>query len=242
MPGGITSALFGRMVTSDPRANIEAAIHVAHVFTVHPQETETDYFTVAADLSNLGDANTPGADHIGESELTAGLFYGYVVDLPTLVSNIEGCAAENYLAPDLDRSIAAATVARLVNLIAYVSPGAKRGPTAPYTWAQAILVEVGDRQPRSLANAYRTAITPDRDAALEALRNELQNYDRVYSREEVRRYTAMQPDLNIAHATQVTQPELSAWVAEVVNKGLATDQPVPTARSKTRQWSKAKDD
>ena len=37
LPGGLEGALFGRMVTSDPAANIDAAVHVAHAFTVHPE-------------------------------------------------------------------------------------------------------------------------------------------------------------------------------------------------------------
>ena len=61
LPGGLAAALFGRMVTSDVEANIDAAVHVAHAFTVHAEERE------------------PAADHIGETELTSGLFYGYVV-------------------------------------------------------------------------------------------------------------------------------------------------------------------
>ena len=64
MPGGIAAALFGRMVTSDVEANIDAAVHVAHAFTVHAEESESDYFTVVDDLQRAeGDA---GADHIGE--------------------------------------------------------------------------------------------------------------------------------------------------------------------------------
>jgi CRISPR-associated Cas5-like protein len=35
LPGGLAGALFGRMVTSDIAANIEAPVHVAHAFTVH---------------------------------------------------------------------------------------------------------------------------------------------------------------------------------------------------------------
>ena len=35
LPAGLVGALFGRMITSDPAANIEAAVHVAHAFTVH---------------------------------------------------------------------------------------------------------------------------------------------------------------------------------------------------------------
>ncbi|MFN3615930.1 MAG: type I-E CRISPR-associated protein Cas7/Cse4/CasC, partial [Rubrimonas sp.] len=75
-PGGLTAALFGRMVTSDPEANIDAPVHVAHAFTVHAEQSESDYFSVVDDLRGAED--DAGADHIGETELTSGLFYGYV--------------------------------------------------------------------------------------------------------------------------------------------------------------------
>ena len=51
---GLDAALFGRMVTSDPIANTDAAIHVAHAFTVHEEESESDYFTVVDDLQGPG--------------------------------------------------------------------------------------------------------------------------------------------------------------------------------------------
>ena len=51
LPGGLEGALFGRMVTSDPGANIDAAVHVAHAFTVHQEESESDYFSVVDDLT-----------------------------------------------------------------------------------------------------------------------------------------------------------------------------------------------
>ena len=53
LPAGLEGALFGRMVTSDPGANIEAAIHVAHAFTVHAEESESDYFSVVDDLQRM---------------------------------------------------------------------------------------------------------------------------------------------------------------------------------------------
>ena len=80
LPGGLVAALFGRMVTSDVEANIDAAVHVAHAFTVHAEESESDYFTVVDDLQRLED--DAGVDHIGEAELTSGLFYGYVCSAP----------------------------------------------------------------------------------------------------------------------------------------------------------------
>ena len=69
------------MVTSDPAANIDAAIHVAHAFTVHTEESESDYFSVVDDLRDEDD--DAGAAHIGDTELTAGLFYGYACLLYT---------------------------------------------------------------------------------------------------------------------------------------------------------------
>ena len=155
LPGGIAAALFGRMVTSDVEANIEAAVHVAHAFTVHAEESESDYFTVVDDLQRLED--DAGADHIGETELTSGLFYGYVVlDRGLLLANLGG-----------DAEMAGAVAERLVHLIATVSPGAKLGPTAPYGYASWLLVEAGDQQPRSLAEAFREPCKPATRAVAE---------------------------------------------------------------------------
>src|SRR5262249_20341381 len=128
---GLASALFGRMVTSDPAANIDAPIHVAHAFTVHEEETEGDYFTAVDDLKSEEDDG--GADTIQETELTSGIFYGYVViDVPGLVSNLTGCERKDWLSKETDRTLPAEVVHNLIYLIAEISPGAKLGSTAPY--------------------------------------------------------------------------------------------------------------
>ena len=166
LPGGLVSALFGRMVTSDPEANITAPVHVAHAFTVHEEEAENDYFTAVDDLAE----DEPGADTIQETELTSGLFYGYaVVDLPGLLDNLGG-----------DRELAGRVVHNLVYLIAEVSPGAKLGSTAPYGRAGLMLLEAGDRQPRSLAEAFRTPCPPHLGPAAEALSAQLARFDHAY--------------------------------------------------------------
>ena len=88
---GVEGALFGRFVTSDILARADAAVHVAHAFSVHALDTEVDYFTVVDDLNR--DEET-GAAHAGDMELGSGVFYGYVaVDIPLLVSNFTGCNA-----------------------------------------------------------------------------------------------------------------------------------------------------
>lgn len=203
LPGGISSALFGRMVTSDVEANIDAAIHVAHAFTVHGEEAESDYFTAVDDLKREEDDS--GADLIQETELTSGLFYGYVVvDIPTLLENLAQ-----------DTELAGQVVHNLLYLIAEVSPGAKLGSTAPYGRADLMLVEAGDRQPRSLANAFRDSCRPETADAMEKLINHLQDLDAIYETGEERRYlTPWNGD--IPGAQRGSMADLATWSADVI--------------------------
>ena len=71
---GLESALFGRMVTSDVLASRDAAVYVAHAFTVHEAQVENDYFTVVDDL--LREAGELGSAGIFDTELASGLYYG----------------------------------------------------------------------------------------------------------------------------------------------------------------------
>ena len=215
LPAGLEGALFGRMVTSDPGANIEAAIHVAHAFTVHREESESDYFSVVDDLQ--GDDEDAGAAHIGDMELTAGLFYGYVVvDMPGLVSNLEGCNSNDW--QDADRELAAKVVEHLTHLIATVSPGAKLGSTAPYACADLVLIEAGSRQPRSLANAYRTPSRPQIAEATGALSGYLTNVDRAYGVNETRRVMSVE-DCDIPAAERLNLDDLASWAADAIRNG-----------------------
>ena len=214
---GIEGALFGRMVTSDTAANIEAAVHVAHAFTVHEQEGESDYFTAVDDLLRKGEET--GASFIGDTELTAGLFYGYVVvDAPGLISNLEGCPAEDW--QSADREMAGAVVRNLIHLIATVSPGAKLGSTAPYGYAELMLIEAGRRQPRSLANAYREPVKARLDAAVGAMADHLAKLDNCYGGQEVRRVMSTE-DCGIPQAERLDLDALADWAADSVRSGEA---------------------
>ena len=212
LPGGLTAALFGRMVTSDPEANIEAPLHVAHAFTVHEEESESDYFSVVDDLREPDE--DAGADHIGDAELTSGLFYGYVVvDLPGLVSNVTGHDAKEWL--EADRGMAAEVVRRLVHLIAEVSPGAKLGSTAPYGYADLVLIEAGDRQPRSLAEAFRAPVEPRLELAVERLAGHLASLDEAYDTGEARRVMSRTKQ-SLPASEPLSLPKLAEWAAAVV--------------------------
>lgn len=162
---GLEAALFGRMVTSDREADRFAPIHVQHAFTVHAMERELDFVTVVDDLRNRDPEAEAGSAGMFDAELTSGVFYSYVnVDVDLLVSNLGG-----------DTELAGQVVDRLVHLIAKVSPGAKKGSTAPFAAAEFMLVEAGSDLPRSLAGAFRNAVPLKGDVFQESI-NRLGGY------------------------------------------------------------------
>jgi len=179
---GLDAALFGRMVTSDVLARGDAAIHVAHAFTVHAEASESDYFSAVDDLLSNGDDSELGAAHINSVELTSGLYYTYVViDVPLLVSNLEGCRRDAW--KEADRTLAGEVIERFVHLIATVSPGAKLGSTAPYSYAHSLLLEAGVAQPRTLANAFLKPVHPRPDLAhnaVAAMLHHVADFDAMY--------------------------------------------------------------
>jgi CRISPR system Cascade subunit CasC len=216
---GLDAALFGRMTTGDILSRCDAAVHVAHAFTVHEGQPETDYFSAIDDLQEKEET---GSGHINTAELTSGLFYGYVVvDLPLLVSNLEGCDRREWLAAD--RTLAAEVARRLIHLIATVSPGAKLGATAPYAYASLVLAETGSRQPRTLANAYLDAV-PVRGnllhAAYDRLAAHLAAYDGMYGKETERRLAALDPAASLTPdaGEKLDLAGVASWVAGTIGQ------------------------
>jgi len=176
---GLTAALFGRFVTSDLLARVDAPVHVAHAFTVHGANSEMDYFTVVDDLNR--DDET-GAAHADQAELGAGVYYGYVaVDVPLLVSNLTGADARHWQTQDA--ATPRQVLSELAHAIASQTPGAKLGSTAPYSRAETVLLEVGGQQPRTLANAFLEAVPAKGQLVQEAthrMGNYLQRVDGMY--------------------------------------------------------------
>jgi CRISPR system Cascade subunit CasC len=208
---GLESALFGRMVTSDVLTNRDAAVYVAHAFTVHEAQVENDYFTVVDDL--LRDAGEQGSAGIFDTELASGLYYGYVVvDVQQLLTNLGG----------EDRELAGQIVHHLLHLIATVSPGAKRGSTAPFEWAKFMLVEAGDWQPRSLAGAFQNALDTEsakiRERAVEQLSGELQRLDAAYGAPCERRFLSVD-DVQVPGAQRMPLAALTQWAQAIIASG-----------------------
>lgn len=225
---GLESALFGRMVTSDVLASRDASIYVAHAFTVHPAQVENDYFTVVDDL--LQEAGELGSAGIFDTELASGLYYGYVVvDVPQLVENLEGISAKDCFSPQTPaerRELAGRVVEHLIHLIATVSPGAKRGSTAPFDWAKLVLVEAGDWQPRSLAGAFHDALPLTdkndngtiRQRTVARLSDEIAAMDDAYGAPLARRFLSLD-STEVKGAERIDLNKLSEWAKDVIQAG-----------------------
>lgn len=210
---GLGAALFGRMVTSDVAANTDAAIHVAHALSVHRMERDLDFVTVVDDLNDPQsiEGDDAGAAGLFDIELTSALYYGYVVvDVALLVSNLAG-----------DEQNAAKVVEHLVHLIAEVSPGAKKGSTAPYAWAEHMLIEAGDRQPRTLSNAFRDPITLSSNSLLESTLSSMNAHvsklDDAYGTGEQRKQMAVETEFALHDVDIVSLDELSEWCGSCVS-------------------------
>ena len=147
--GAADIALFGRMLASkdtEEDYTVEAAAQVSHPFSVQRVSIEDDYFTAVDDL------NGDGAGHIGVSEFSSGLFYGYVcINQDLLLENLRN-----------DKPLARTTLAGLVEAIATVAPTGKQNSYASRAYCSYLCAERGSKQPRSLAVAYLSAISDSR--------------------------------------------------------------------------------
>jgi CRISPR system Cascade subunit CasC len=212
---GVDAAMFGRFVSGDRDARVDAAVHVAHAFTVHEQASEPDYFTAVDDFQ--AEEQGSGAAHLNTADLTSGVYYGYVVvDVPLLVANLEGCQRQNWR--NADRNLAAKTVESLIHLAAKVTPGAKKGSTAPYDWASLVLVEAGEEQPRTLANAFIEPVRrqPIDAEAGRALATHIAAIDAMYGVSGRRLLATRFEEIVIPGAERATLPALAAGVAALI--------------------------
>ena len=126
-----------------------------------------------------------------------------MVDIPGLLRNLGG-----------DAELAGEVLHNIVYLIAEVSPGAKLGSTAPYSRASFMLLEAGDRQPRSLAEAFRKPCLPETGQAVAALSEHLSDLDAAYRTGETRRFLTL-ADRDLPTAERGTLSDLAAFARDL---------------------------
>lgn len=165
-------ALFGRMLASSPEFNVEAACQVAHAISVHSVVIEDDYFTAVDDLNDS--KSYTGSAHIGELGFAAALFYSYIcINKSLLLDNLGG-----------NIELANSAIRALTEAALKVSPTGKQNSFASRAYASFALAEKGEQQPRQLSVAFLKPINDADQAgtAIEALANQLINFDKVYGK------------------------------------------------------------
>ncbi|HLF66103.1 MAG TPA: type I-E CRISPR-associated protein Cas7/Cse4/CasC, partial [Gammaproteobacteria bacterium] len=165
-------AMFGRMLASSPKFNVEAAVQVAHAITIHKVAVEDDYFIAVDDLNN-GEEDM-GAAHIGEAGFGAGVFYLYL------------CINRELLQKNLgdDKELTGKALQALLHAVTKVSPTGKQNSFASRAYAAYALAEKGDKQPRSLAQAFLKPIAGADmlERAVTELNKRVDNFDKVYGK------------------------------------------------------------
>ena len=139
-------ALFGRMLADMPEKNQNAACQVAHAISTHAVEREFDFYTAVDDLKP---EDTAGADMMGTVEFNSACYYRYaVVDWAKLVENLQD-----------DAELAAKGLHTFLQGFVMAEPTGKQNSFAAHNPPEFVAVTVcHDAAPRSLANAFETAI------------------------------------------------------------------------------------
>ncbi len=170
-------ALFGRMLADSPGHNVDAAVQVAHAFTVNQVAMEEDFFTAVDDLNKHEE--DAGAGHLDEAYFGSGVYYLYVcVNVGQLRENLGG-----------DEALTTSTLRALTEAIVRVSPGGKQNSFAALSPAAYLLAEKGDLAPRTLALSFIQPIQSDMlNQAIKALEDTRDNLDKAYNLTETERY------------------------------------------------------
>jgi len=167
--GAVDISLFGRMLASTPKYNVEASVQVSHALTVNRVIIEDDYFTAIDDLNK--NEEDSGAGHLGESGFGSGVFYTYICINKTLLEKNLG-----------SEEFAKTAIKALAEASVTVAPSGKQNSYASRARALYVMAEKGSQQPRQLSSAFLKPVD-DSDmvnVAIKRLETLRENMDKVY--------------------------------------------------------------
>jgi len=170
-------ALFGRMLADMPEKNQNAACQVAHAISTHAVDREFDFYTAVDDLKP---EDTAGADMMGTVEFNSACFYRYaVVDWEKLVGNLQS-----------DAELARKGLRAFLEGFVVAAPTGKQNTFAAHNPPEFVAISVRrNTAPRSLANAFETAVRVGKNESLtkrsaEALVQKAQTLQAAFGGEE----------------------------------------------------------
>jgi CRISPR system Cascade subunit CasC len=142
------------MLAVMPEKNQNAACQVAHAISTHAVEREFDFYTAVDDLKPEDSA---GADMMGTVEFNSACFYRYaVVDWEKLVANLHD-----------DKELATRGLQAFLEGFVVAEPTGKQNTFAAHNPPEFVAVSVRcNAAPRSLANAFETAVRVKKDESL----------------------------------------------------------------------------
>lgn len=203
VPHAVDIAMFGRMTTSSPFKNVEAAVQVAHAFSTHAVEQEFDYYTAVDDISGES-----GAGFIGETSFNSATYYKYInVHWEGLLANLQD-----------DGLVAAQAVRALIAAAVFAIPSGKQNSFAAHNLPDLALVEVREQNiPLSYANAFVQPIRSSAKVSLmghsvEALQTYALQINTLYGLHARRAFISTVPFAlpDAQHCGSL--PELLAWL------------------------------
>ena len=206
-------ALFGRMLTSHPSLDLEAACQVAHAISTHRVSMEMDYFTAVDDVRE--EHEEAGAGHINTFGFNSSCFYRYArIDWGQLLKNLNG-----------DADLARRTVEGFLRASIAAVPSGKQNSTAPLNPPSFLLAVVReDGMGWNLANAFEKPVTAGYNTSLveESIRA-LDRYwgklETLYGGETLTTVTSLNLDgsgLTHLNGTRAAA-NLNAWIGTVLD-------------------------
>lgn len=144
-------ALFGRMVTSDYFADVDASMQVAHAISTHAVNRESDYFTAVDDLLQAKDE--VGAGMIGDVDYNSCCYYEYAsLDTDAFAFNLKNVKDSEVLVEKL--------IPVLLQAMAYSNPSGKQNTFAGQVFPELVMVECKkDKIPLSYVNAFEEPVS-----------------------------------------------------------------------------------
>lgn len=204
-------ALFGRMLASNPKLNLDAACQVAHAISTHRVSMEMDFYTA---VDELNPDDTAGAGMMGFIGYDSACFYRYArIDWNQLVENL-----------DDDPELAGRSVEGFLRAAVAAVPTGKQNSFAahnPPSFLLAVIRE--DGMGWSLANAFETPIRPRNTGfvtpSVEALGRYWDRLVSVYGDDPIRRVAALDldPDLPLNGLGKNRSKNLEAWIDTVLS-------------------------
>lgn len=204
LENAIDIGLSGRMITEGTMASVDGSLSLAHSFTTHRIEPETDWFTATDDIRSLMDAK--GSAHMNSFDYSSGVFYRYAnLNIRQLQENLG----------DATREEALEIAKHLVYMMATVVPEAKQKSFAAHNLADFALVSFSD-SPFSLANAFERPIWSETgylSKSCESLLDYWKKVSEAYELDGRSMIFTTQDDITVDNTTQ-KMSDLTSWVSQ----------------------------